>query len=57
MDKVKQAQKKFNSVVSYLRDAGLLRAHRLAYKKPLTFYLEHGKMEAIQILRKEAGNE
>lgn len=54
MNRMDQARKAFIEVQDELHQGGKLHAERLSWKKPLKFYLEHSKREAIKILEEEA---
>lgn len=55
MKKVTQAMKSFAEVRDTLNQHASLQAFRKSHYKPLKFYFEHTKEEAIAILLKETG--
>lgn len=55
MDRISQATQNFISVRDSLNSPATLQTFRIAHYKPLLFYLEHSKDEAIAALLKETG--
>lgn len=57
MSKYDEAKRTFVIVRDRLHaeSHGRSRAYRLAYEKKMSFYIEHSMDEAIEILKKEAG--
>jgi len=54
MDRIEQAEKAFLVVRDWLYENKHMTAYRLSYKKPLKFYREHAKEDAIKILMDDA---
>lgn len=54
MDRVQRAQRAFVKVFKSIDSVKHPQAYRLAFSKPLKFYEDHSKAEAIKILIAEA---
>lgn len=57
MDRIELAIKAFIEAREELRRVNNMQAYLFSWKKPLKFYREYSKEEAISILIKEAGRE
>ena len=53
MDRIEQAVKAFIAVRDELFHTKQIQAYNFSYKKPLKFYREHTKEDAIAILQSE----
>lgn len=54
MDRAQRAQKAFVKVFRSIDPAKHPQAYRLAFSKPLKFYEDHSKTEAVKLLIAEA---
>lgn len=56
MGRVEKATAAFVGVRDALHSAGLMKAFRAAHFKPLKFFLEHTKKQAIDVLSQEVND-